>query len=113
MEKSLIEIFLTQLLAAALGALSTALADWLYNAGRIGQRLHIFWLSSSIAAICLPVLGWVSSIFVGSGAIGRGIAGLLVGAIFWWVYRNLPKTPVGAEARSVRAHAARAEQHSP
>jgi hypothetical protein len=87
----LIEIFLIQLLAAALGALSTALADWSYNKGRIGPRLHTFWLSSSIAAICSPVVGWISNIFFGSGVIGRGVAGLLVGAIFFWVYHNLPK----------------------
>jgi hypothetical protein len=33
------EIFLIQLLAAALGAVSTASADWSYNGAWIGRRL--------------------------------------------------------------------------
>lgn len=35
----MMEIFLIQLLAAGLGALSTASADWCYNRARIGARL--------------------------------------------------------------------------
>jgi len=86
----MMEIFLIQLLAAGLGALSTAWADWCYNRARIGGRLHAFWVSASIAAICLPVVAWVSTVFFGAGLLGQSIAGILVGAIFLWVYRNLP-----------------------
>ena len=39
-ETDMMEIFLIQLLAAGLGALSTAWADWSYNRARIGRRLH-------------------------------------------------------------------------
>ena len=62
----MMEIFLMQLLAAGLGALSTASADWCYNRARIGARLHAFWVSASIAAICLPVLAWTSTICSGN-----------------------------------------------
>jgi hypothetical protein len=86
----MMEIFLIQLLAAGLGALSTAWADWCYNRARIGGRLHAFWVSASIAAICLPVVAWISTVFFGPGLLGQSIAGILVGAIFLWVYRNLP-----------------------
>ncbi|MBV8934716.1 MAG: hypothetical protein JO320_10670 [Alphaproteobacteria bacterium] len=88
----MMEIFLIQLLAAGLGALSTASADWCYTKARIGARLHAFWVSASIAAICLPVLGWTSTIFLGVGLLGQSVAGVLVGAIFLWVYFNLPSS---------------------
>jgi len=87
----MMEIFLIQLLAAGLGALSTAWADWSYNRARIGRRLHAFWVAGSIAVICLPVVSWTSVVFLGSGWLGRLVTGILVGAIFLWVYRNLPK----------------------
>ena len=90
----MMQIFLIQLLAAGLGALSTAWADWCYNRARIGGRLHAFWVSASIAAICLPVLAWISTVFFGPGLLGQSIASILVGAIFLWVYRNLPNPPV-------------------
>lgn len=85
------EVFLIQLVAAALGALSTAIADWTHKRGRIGLRLHIFWVSASIAAIYLPVLWWIANIFLGPGVLGELIAVIVVGTIFISVYRNLPK----------------------
>jgi hypothetical protein len=88
----MMEIFLIQLLAAGLGALSTAWADWSYNRARIGGRLHAFWVATSIAMICLPVTSWTSMVFLGSGLLGQLVAGTLVGAVFLWVYRNLPKS---------------------
>ena len=88
----MMEIFLIQLLAAGLGALSTAWADWSYNGARIGRRLHAFWVSTSIAVICVPVVTWTSMVFLGSGLLGQLIAGTLVGAVFLWVYRSLPKS---------------------
>jgi hypothetical protein len=86
------KIFVIQLLAAALGALSTAWADWSYNRGRIGRRLHVLWISTSIAAICLPVLVWTSIVFLGQGLLGESVAGVFGGAIFLWVYQNLPNS---------------------
>jgi hypothetical protein len=86
----MMEIFMIQLLAAGLGALSTAAADWCYNRAKIGRRLHAFWVSASIAAICLPVMAWTSTIFLGSGLLGQSVAGIVVGVIFLWVYQNLP-----------------------
>ncbi len=89
----MVQIFVVQFLAAALGAASTAMADWLYQSGRIRQGLHAFWVSASIAVICLPVLAWVCNVFLGSGLPGQLVAGILVGTIFFWVYRNLRKLP--------------------
>ena len=87
----MIEIFLIQLLAAGLGALSIAWADWSFNGARIGRRPHTFWVSTSIAVICLPVVSWTAMVFLGSGLLGQLVAGTIVVAIFLWVYRNLPK----------------------
>jgi hypothetical protein len=88
----MMEIFLIQLLAAGLGALSTAWADWSYSGARIGRRLHAFWVAISIAVICVPVVSWTSVIFFGSGLLGPLVAGTVVGAIFLWVHQNLPKS---------------------
>lgn len=89
----MVQIFIVQFLAAALGAISTAMADRLYHSGRIRQRLHSYWVSASIAVICLPVLGWTCTVFLGPGLLGQLVAGVLVGTIFFWVYRNLRKLP--------------------
>ncbi len=88
----MMEIFLIQLLAAGLGALSTAWADWCHNRAQIGRRLHAFWVAASIAVICLPVVSWTSMVFLGSGLLGQLVAGTLVGAVFLWVYQNLPNS---------------------
>jgi Flp pilus assembly protein TadB len=87
----MMEIFLIQLLAAGLGALTTAWADWSYNGAQIGRRLHALWVATSIAVICLPVVTWTSMVFLGSGLLGQLVAGTIVVAVFLWVYRNLPK----------------------
>jgi hypothetical protein len=89
----MLEIFLVQLLAAALGAASTASADWFYHSARIGQGLHAFWVSASIALICLPVLAWTCTVFLGSGMPGQLVAGLVVCSIFLCVHRSLRKLP--------------------
>src|SRR5438477_5955604 len=88
----MVKVFVIQLLAAALGALSTAWADSSYHGGRIGRRLHAFWVSSSIALICVPVVVWTSTIFLGNGLLGQSIAGILIGTIFLWVFHNLPNS---------------------
>jgi hypothetical protein len=87
----MVEIFLIQLLAAGLGAVSTAVADWSRKRGRISLRLHNFWVSASIAAIYLPVLWWMANIFLGPGVLSELAAIIVVGTIFMGVYRNLPK----------------------
>jgi len=42
--------------------------------------------------ICLPVVSWTSTVFLGSGLLGQLVAGTLVASIFLWVFRNLPKS---------------------
>jgi hypothetical protein len=101
----MVEIFVIQLLAAALGALSTAWADGLYNGARIGRRWHTFWVSASIAVICLPVVAWTSIVFLGAGVLGQVAAGIVVCTIFLWVYQNLPNS------RSVRKLGPRLPRH--
>src|ERR1700752_790536 len=91
-ETDMMEIFVIQLVAAGLGAVSTAWADWSYNRARIGRRLHAFWVAASIAVICLPVVSWAPLRFLGSGLLGQLVAGTLVSPVFLWVYRNLPKS---------------------
>src|SRR5438132_10886584 len=92
-ETAMVKIFLIQFLAAALGAVSTAVADRLYHRARVGQRLHALWVSASIAVICLPVVVWTCSIFLGLALLGQSAAAILVGTIFLWVYRSLRKLP--------------------
>ena len=88
----MMEIFLIQLLAAALGAVSTASADWVYSGAWIGRRLHAFWVSTSIALICLPVVAWATTVFLGPGVFGQFAAGLVIGAIFLGIHQNLPNS---------------------
>jgi len=87
----MVEVFVIQLLAAALGAVSTAVADWSQNRGRISLRLHTSWVSASISAIYLPVLWWTANIFLGPGPVSELVALIIVGTIFVCVYRNLPQ----------------------
>jgi len=87
----MVEVFVIQLLAAALGAVSTAVADWSHNRGRISLRLHTSWVSASIAAIYLPVLWWTANIFLGPGPVSELVALIVVGTIFVCVYQNLPQ----------------------
>lgn len=89
----MVEIFVIQLLAVALGAASIAMADWMYHSGNIRRRLHSFWLSASMAGICLPVLIWTSSVFLGFELLGQLVTAILVGTIFFCVYRDLQKLP--------------------
>jgi drug/metabolite transporter (DMT)-like permease len=87
----MVEIFIIQFFAAALGAISTALADRLHDRRQIGPRLHTFWVSVSIAAIYLPVLSWISNIFLGPGLLGTVVVAIVLGVIFYCVYWNLPR----------------------
>ena len=87
----MVEVFMIQLLAAALGAVSAAVADWSRNRGRISLRLHTSWVSASIAAIYLPVLWWTANIFLGPGPVSELVVLAVVGTIFVCVYQNLPQ----------------------
>jgi hypothetical protein len=102
----MLEIFVIQLIAAVLGAISTAWADWSYNAARIGRRFHAFWVSVSVALICLPVVTWTSTVFLGSGLLGQAAAGIVIAAVFFGVHRNLPAS------RAVRKLSSDVAQHS-
>ena len=93
----LLEIFITQLTAAALGAVSVGAADRLYHGGRIRQVMHSVWVSCSITVICLPVLTWTTNVFLGSGMLSQVFVGTLGGLIFFWVYLNLRKLPAMPE----------------
>src|SRR5262245_10658115 len=105
MERSMPEIFIVQFLAAALGAASTGFADWLHQRGHIGRKLHTFWVSASIAVIGLPVLIWISVVFLGSGPLSPVVAAALVAAIFFWVHGSLRKRPSVAAFASPRSAA--------
>jgi hypothetical protein len=89
---------MTKILAIEMAALLIALisigaADFVYHGGRITQRLHSLWVSSSIAAMCMPVVAWVAAIFVGPGALAHSLAGIVVVALFVGLYRNLSNLP--------------------
>jgi hypothetical protein len=96
-EIGLLEIFITQFTAAALGTVSIVAADWLYHGGHIRRALHSIWVSCSITVICLPMLGWTTDVFLGSGILSLVLVGTLSGSIFFWMYRNLRKLPVVTE----------------
>jgi len=101
----MMETFLIQLVAAAFGAVSTAGADWAYNAARIGRRVHSLWVAASIALISLPVTAWAATVFLGPGFLGRMVAAIIVGAIFLGVHRNLPQSrPVRKPSREISQH---------
>jgi drug/metabolite transporter (DMT)-like permease len=92
-ENAMVQIFLMQFLAAALGAASSAVADSLYRRARIGQRVHSFWVSLSIAVICLPILVWTCNVFLGPGLLRNIVIAISVAVIFFWVNQNLRKLP--------------------
>jgi hypothetical protein len=96
----MMEIFLVQFLAAGLGAASTALADYSYRTARINQRAHSLWIATSTAVICLPVLVWACDVFLGPQALGRVVAAIALGTVFFWVYRTLRREPPPQALRS-------------
>jgi len=110
----LLEIFITQFSAVALGTVSVSGADWLYQRGRIRQTLHSIWVSCSITVICLPVLAWTTNVFLGSGMLSQVFVGTPGGLIFFWVYRNLRKLPAEHEFRAGSTpHPHKARLHRP
>jgi hypothetical protein len=89
----ILAILAVQVIGAILGTLSIGGADWLYHRERIGQPLHAFWVSSSSAAIPLPLLTWTINVFLGVGWISWVLASTFGGMMFLWMSRNLLKAP--------------------
>ncbi len=87
----MLAIFVVQAVAAILGTTSIGIADWLYNGGRLRQPLHSFWVGSTNAMICLPLVAWTTNIFIGVGILSLTLVGITEAMIFAWVYRNLSK----------------------
>ena len=96
----ILTILAFQVIGAILGTLSIGGADWLYHRARIGQPLHALWVSSSSAAIPLPLLTWTINIFLGVGLITWVLASTFGGIMFLWMYRNLLKVPSVQKSRS-------------
>jgi hypothetical protein len=87
------EVLAIEMAALLLAVLSIGAADFVYHSGRIAQSLHCLWVASSIAAMCLPILAWVASIFVGPGALAWTLVGAIEGVLFISLYRNLSNLP--------------------
>jgi len=89
----MLETLAFQVIAAILGTLSIGGADWLYHRGRIRPSLHALWVSSSSAAICLPLVTWTVIVFLGVGVISWVLVGTFGATMFLWIYRSLLKVP--------------------
>jgi hypothetical protein len=87
------DILPLQIGALLLGMASISIADIVYHNASITQRLHSLWVSGSISAMCLPILGWTVTIFFGPGVLARGLVGGLEAALFVSLYRNLRNLP--------------------
>jgi hypothetical protein len=93
------EILTAQVIAAILGMISITTADWLYHRGRIGRFLHSLWVSISNTAICLPILAWTSTVFLGTGVVSWVLVGAVLSLMFFWQYHNLLKIPPAQRVR--------------
>lgn len=89
----MIEILAAQMMALVLAVVSIAAADSTAHSARIGHRLHALWVSFSIAAMCLPIVLWAATVFVGDGTLRCSVAGLFEAALFLCLYRNLRSLP--------------------
>jgi hypothetical protein len=87
------EILAVEMGALLLALLSIGAADFVYHSGRLAQPLHSLWVSSSIAAMCLPILTWLAGVFVGPGTAAWCLVGALEAALFFGLYRNLGNLP--------------------
>jgi hypothetical protein len=88
-----VEILTVQVIAAILGTCSIGAADWLHHRGRIRQVLYSLWVSASSTAICIPIVSWTSTIFLGFGVVSWTVVIALCALMFIWLYRNLLKLP--------------------
>lgn len=96
---NMMEILTVQVFAAILGMVSITTADWLYYRGRIGRFLHSLWISISNTAICLPILAWVSIVFLGDGVVSWVLVAAVLSLMFFWQYHNLLKIPPAPRIR--------------
>jgi len=96
----MLEILALQVITAISGTISIGAADWLHDRKRIRPRLHALWVAFSSAAICLPLLTWITSVFLGVGMIGWLLVGILEAVMFLWIYRNILKVPPVQQART-------------
>ena len=110
----MLEVFLAQVIAVILGIVSIGAAEWLDHAGRISGRFYSVWVSCSITAVWLPVLGWTATVFFGFGTPSLVFVCLIAGIIFLGVYHNLPKPrSFGAKTGARSASAAFIERAKP
>ena len=82
-----------QVIAAVFGAANIALANYLFENGRIRPKRYSIWMACSITGICIPVMVWTSTVFLGVGALSDMAVGILACMIFSRAYRNLPSFP--------------------
>ena len=87
------EILAVEMSALLLAVLSVGTADFFYHSGRIGQPLHSVWVAFSIAAMCLPILGWLAGVLIGHGIPAWGLVGIIEAALFLGLFHNLVKLP--------------------
>jgi hypothetical protein len=87
------EILAIEMAALILALVSLGAADSLYYGGRITRRFHSLWVSVSLSAMCLPVLGWVATVFLGPGAPAAGLVGIVLSVLFFALYSNLQNQP--------------------
>jgi hypothetical protein len=96
----MLEILALQVITAISGTISIGAADWLYYRGRLRQRLHSLWVAASSAAICLPLLTWITTVFLGAGMVSWLLVGVLEAMMFVWIYRNVLKVAPVQKPRS-------------
>lgn len=87
------DILPTEIVTLLIGMVSIGAADLIYHNGIMNQRLHSLWVSVSITAMCLPILDWATTVFVGAGRLGHGLTGIIEVVMFLCLYRNLRKLP--------------------
>jgi hypothetical protein len=99
----MLEFLTLQVFANILGIASIGAADWLYIRGRLRRRLHSLWVAFSSTAICLPVVTWTVSVFLGIGMASLAVIGTLDAIMFFWIYYNCKKVPSLRKVRSALA----------
>jgi hypothetical protein len=93
----MLRVLTYQVIAVSLGSVSIGAADWLYHRERIRQRLHDLWVSASSTAICMPLLIWITDVFLGLGLFSQAVIGAIAVIMFLWIYRSLRKVPTDQE----------------
>lgn len=97
--RNMMEILTVQVIAAILGIISISAADWLYHRVRIGRFSHSLWISFSNTLICLPILAWISIVFLGDGLVSWVLVVAVLSMMFFWQYHNLLKIPPAQRIR--------------